>query len=250
MHWQEWLQADAQRAAVQGSGPAPRTRALDGTAPGCALAPHTVPLANLPFDPEPEGGIRKSVPPPRHGGPRSQGNAPYVQTSRTQVGRCWNTLRGTPCTPPPQWKTRRRPPTSSTRGHGDLCGMPRTPRAPYPRRPATRRPQRTRRRRPERPQGLAVQPNKGPSPRDWPPWPPCGPHWERAPHTPWPQHTRRPGCSSGPRGDADTGQLTPGGRGGRRPLAPLLEPAQRPRPVGPVPPGHTPTAPGAGGLYR
>ena len=33
-------------------------------------------------------------------------------------------------------------------------------------------------------------------------------------------------------------------------MAPLLEPAQRPRPTRPVPPGHAPTAPGAGGLYR
>ena len=59
--------------------------------------------------------------------------------------------------------------------------------APRPKRPAMRR---ARRRRPERPRGLAVQPNKDPSPRDWPPWPPCGPRWERAPHTPWPHHTQ------------------------------------------------------------
>ena len=33
-----------------------------------------------------------------------------------------------------------------------------------------------------------------------------------------------------------TGHLTPGARRGRSPLAPLLEPAHRPRPPGPVPP--------------
>ena len=67
-HWQGWLQADAQRDAGQGLGPAPGTRALDVSAPGRALAPHTVPLANLPFDPVPEGAIQKSVPlPPARG---------------------------------------------------------------------------------------------------------------------------------------------------------------------------------------
>ena len=67
-HWQAWLQADPQRDAVRGLGPAPATRALDAAAPGRALAPHTVPLANLPFEPAPEGAIRKSVPlPPARG---------------------------------------------------------------------------------------------------------------------------------------------------------------------------------------
>ena len=55
--WQEWLQADTQRDAVRSLGPTPATRALDAAAPGRALAPHTVPLANLPFDPAPEGTI-------------------------------------------------------------------------------------------------------------------------------------------------------------------------------------------------
>ena len=86
-HWQEWLQADAQRDAVQGLGPAPATQALDAAAPGRALAPHTVPLAKLPLDPAPEGAIRKSLPLPPGGGQRSQKNAPYVQTRTTQVGR-------------------------------------------------------------------------------------------------------------------------------------------------------------------
>ena len=67
-HWQAWLQADAQRDAVRSFGPAPATRALDAAAPGRTLAPHTVPLANLPFEPAPWGAIRKSVPlPPARG---------------------------------------------------------------------------------------------------------------------------------------------------------------------------------------
>ena len=64
MHCQAWLQAGAQRNAVRSLGPAPATRALDAASPGRALAPHTVPLANLPFEPELEGTIRKSVPLP------------------------------------------------------------------------------------------------------------------------------------------------------------------------------------------
>ena len=67
-HWQAWLQADAQRDAVRSLWPAHATRALDAAAPGRALAPHTVPLANLPFEPAPKGAIRKSVPlPPARG---------------------------------------------------------------------------------------------------------------------------------------------------------------------------------------
>ena len=121
-HWQEWLQADTQRDAVQGLGPAPATRALDASAPGRALAPHTVPLANVPFDPAPEGAIRKSVPLPPAREATEPRNAPYVRTSSTHAGRCWNTQR----------KTRRRPPTSSRGGHADPCGTPRTPSPPPP----------------------------------------------------------------------------------------------------------------------
>ena len=89
--------------------------------------------------------------------------------------------------------------------------MRRTPGAPRPRRQATQKA----RRHPERPWGLAVQPNKDPSPRDWPPWaPPVGPAGGGLPTPHGPGTPRRPGCSSGPGGDADTGQLTRGGRGG------------------------------------
>ena len=83
-----------------------------------------------------------------------------------------------------------------------------------------------------------------------PPVPPVGPPGSRLPTPNGPGPTRGPGCPSRPRGNASTKQLTPGGRRGRRPLAPLLEPAQRPRPNGPIPPGHKPTTPGAGTLYR
>ena len=53
---------------MQSLGPAPTTRALNATAPCRALAPHTVPLANLPFDSAPQGAIQKSVPLPPAGG--------------------------------------------------------------------------------------------------------------------------------------------------------------------------------------
>ena len=57
-----------QRGAIRSLRPAPATRALDAAAPGRTLAPHTVPLANLPLEPAAEGAIRKSVPlPPARG---------------------------------------------------------------------------------------------------------------------------------------------------------------------------------------
>ena len=58
-HGQEWLQADTQRDAIRSLGTAPATRALDAAAPGRGSAPHTVPLANLPFDQAPDGTIQK-----------------------------------------------------------------------------------------------------------------------------------------------------------------------------------------------
>ena len=60
--------SNLQRDAIRSLGPAPATRALDAAAPGRALAAHTVPLANLPFEQAKEGAIRKSVPlPPASG---------------------------------------------------------------------------------------------------------------------------------------------------------------------------------------
>ena len=80
--------------------------------------------------------------------------------------------------------------------------------------------------------------------------PSVGPAGNRlsAPHGPGTPGS--PGPTGGPSGDADAGWLTPGGHGGRRPMAPLVEPAQRPRTARPVPLGHAPAAPGAGGLYQ
>ena len=250
-HCQEWLQADARHDAVQGLGPAPATRALSAAAPGRALAPHTVLLANLPFDPAPEGAIRKSSPLPRHGGPRSQRNAPYVRTSTTQAKRCLNTWRGTRCRPPPECKTRSRPPTSSRGRHGDPRGMHRTPSPPPP--PGGRPrggPEGRRGGVWNGPGSRRCSPSRGRLRWTGPPDPPVAPPGSGHPTIHGPSTPRKPGCSGGPRSDADTGQLTPGGRGGRCPLAPLLEPLQRPRPTRPVLPGHTPTMPGAGGLYR
>ena len=131
-HWQAWLQADAQRDAVRSLGPAPATRALDAAAPDRALAPHRVPLANLPSKPAPESAIQKSAPLPPARGRRNERNAPCVRTSTTQARRCWNTWRGTQCTLQPLWTTRRRPPTSAKEGHRSPRGTPRTPGAPPP----------------------------------------------------------------------------------------------------------------------
>ena len=126
---------------------------------------------------------------------------------------------------------------------------PLRPVPPPPRCPTARRPRKGGRRRPTLPCGLAVRPTRDPSPDDRP-LPPCVPPWGWDPHTPWPGHSPGTWRPRQTRGDACERQLTPGGRGERRPLASLLEPAQRPRPPGSVPPGHIPTTPGAGGLHR
>ena len=187
-HWQTWLQADAQRDAIRSLGPAPATRALDAAAPGRALAPHTVPLANLSFEPATEGAIRKSVPLP----------AARVATEPTKCPLCadkyytsgamlehlaWHAVHAAT------------PVDDKEAASNILQGRARRSpwHAPYARRPRPRRPttQTAMRRQPERPRGPAVRPNKGPSPRGWPPWPPCGLRWERA-RTPWPWRTTMP----------------------------------------------------------
>ena len=94
-----------------------------------------------------------------------------------------------------------------------------------------------------------MRPNKGPSPRSLPPWPPCRPRWGRALCTPWPRRTREPwlpqrtqrrcrcgtadsrrtrrttpyGTSLGTWATASSRQTSPsgtrsGGAGGRRPV--------------------------------
>ena len=251
-HWQEWLQADAQRDAAQGLGPAPATRALDTSAPGRALAPHTVPLANLPFDPAPEGAIRNSVLPPRARGATEPTECPlcadkYYTSGAMLEHLAWHAVHAAapvedkeaashilqgraPRSPWHAPYAQRPPPPQGGRPRGGLGGR----RGGIQSSPGSRRCSSSRvRPRGSGPPGNLVGPPGGGLPT------------LHVPSTPW-----RPGCSSGPRGDADTGQLTPGGRGGRRPLTHPLQPAQRPRPTGRVPPGHTATTPEAGDLYR
>ena len=209
-HWQTWLQADAQRDAARGLGPAPATRALDAAAPGRTLAPHTVPLANLPFEPAARAPFGSRCSSPRREGPRSRRNAPCVRTSTTPAGRCWNTWRGTRCTLRPRRTTRRRPPTSCRGEHGGPRGTPRTPGAPRPRQPTT---QMEVRRHPERPRGPAVRPHQGPCPSrgagppgppdsPGPPGPLVGPAGNGLSGCGAP---RCPGGTSEPGGDADAG---------------------------------------------
>ena len=188
-HWQMWLQADAQRDAIRVLGPRPQHEP-SMRRPRAARWRHTrFHWPNCPSNQRrraPSGSQCRS---PQRERPRNQRNASCVQTSTTQAGQCWNTSRGTRYTLQPRWTTRRRPPTSCKGGRGGPNGTPRTPGAPRPRRPTT---QTAMRRHPVRPRGPAVRPNKGPSPRGWPPWPPCGPRWERALRTPWPWRTREP----------------------------------------------------------
>ena len=101
-HWQTWLQADAQRDAILSLGPAPATRALDAAAPGRALAPHTVPLANLPFEPATEGAIWKSVPlPPGARGHGTNGMPPVCRQVLHKRGNAGTpgVARGARCSP-------------------------------------------------------------------------------------------------------------------------------------------------------
>ena len=187
-HWQTWLQADAQRDAIRSLGPAPATRALDAAALGRTLAPHTVPLANLGFEPAAEGAIRKSVPLPPARGATEPTKCPlcadkYYTSGAMLEHLAWhavhaaapaddkeaatNILQGRARRSP--WHapyTRRPPPQAADHADGDEEAPGAAP-------------------------GTAVRPHQGPgpSPRGWPPWPPwlprslgppCGPRWERA----------------------------------------------------------------------
>ena len=246
-HWQAWLQKDAQRDTVRSLGPAPATRALDAAAPGRALAPHTVPLANLPFEPAPEGAIRKSVPlPPGARGHRTNKMPPVCRQVLHKRGDAGTpgVARSARCSP-------------GGRQGGGLQHPPREgTEVPVARhvRPAPLAPGG----RPRRRRGGGTQ--SGPGNRQYghtrvhprgacPPGPPVGPAGNGLPAPHGPGAPGSPGCTSGPSGNTDAGRLTPGGHGGRHPMAPLMEPAQRPRPARPVPPGHAPAAPGTGGLY-
>ena len=246
-HSQAWLPADAQRDAVRSLGPAPATRALDAAAPGRALAPHTVPMANLPFEPATEGAIRKLVPLSPARGSTEPTKCPlcadkYYTSGAMLEHLAWHAVHAAAPVDDKeaasnilQWRARRSPwhapyarrPPPQAADHAD--GDEEAPGAA----PGTGGAAQQR----SIPAGLA-----SPAPL----WAPgnglSAPHGPGAPGS--------PGCPSGPSGDADAGRLTPGGHGGRCPMAPLVEPAQRPCTARPVPPGHAPAAPGAGSLYR
>ena len=117
---------------------------------------------------------------PRREGPRSQRNAPCVQTSTTPAGQCWNTWRGTQCTLQPRRTTRRRPPKSCRGEHRGPRGTPRTPGAPCPRQPTT---QTEMTRHPERPLGAggAAPPGSMSIPAGLAPLAPLAPPVPRAP---------------------------------------------------------------------
>ena len=165
----------------------PTARDLGALAPARTLAPHTVLLASLPFNPVSGGPSASRYRSRRRGGPESPENASCVQRSSTEVGPGWNNWRGTQCTLLPRQKTGKRPPTSPKEGHGGPGGTPPTPPPPPLRRPATRRPRGRERmkptppqgrnhRRPMRTRGLAVQPTRHPSSQGSPPTP-YGPPW-------------------------------------------------------------------------
>ena len=198
----------------------PATRGLDEPAPGRALVPHTVPLANLPFDLALEGAIRKSVLlPPARGGTEPT-KCPlcadkYYTSGAVLEHLAWHAV---PTAAPAEDK--------EVASH-ILPGRVRRSswHAPYAQRPPL-------------PSGW---PRGGPRSLRGSPsgvhsretGPPVGPPGSGLPTPHGPGTPRGPGCPSGPRGNAGTGQLTAGGRGGRRPLALRLEPARRPRPPDP-----------------
>ena len=144
---------------------------------GCALAPHTVPVANLLFEPATEGAIGKSVPLPPARGATEPTKCPlcadkYYTSGAMQEHLAWRAVHAAA------------PVDDKEAASNILQGRARRSpwHAPYARRP---QPQ-------ERPRGPAVRTNKGPSPRGWPPWPLCGPRSEQALRTPWPRRTQEP----------------------------------------------------------
>ena len=188
-HWQAWLQADAQRDAVRSLGPAPATGALDAAAPGRALAPHTVLLANLPFQPATEDAIQKSVPLPPVRGATEPTKCPLCADKYWTSGAmlehlAWHAVHAAAPVDVKeaasnilQRRARRSPwhapyaqrPPPQAADHAD--GDEEAPRAA----PGT---------------GGAAQ--QGSIPAGLAPWPPCGPRWERALRTPWPRRTQEP----------------------------------------------------------
>ena len=282
--WQGWLQADAQRDTVPDLGPALATRPSirkpraarwrctqfcwptypspmilnlilsHNSVSGHFSKQHGnlyMTAKSISIDPAPEGAIRKSVPLPPARGATEPTKCPlcadkyytsgamlehlgwhavHAATPAEDKKAASHMLQGRARRSPVARLLRPAPPTSSGRPRGGPEGG----RGGIRSGPGSRR----------------CSPS-GVHPRGTgPPGPPVGPPGSRLPALHGPGTARGPGCPSGPRGNASTKQLTPGGRGGQRPQAPPLEPAQRPRPTGPIPPGHTLTTPGAGGLYR
>ena len=159
----------------------------------------------------------------RQGGPQNPRNTPYVRTSTTHAGRflehlAWHAVQaaGGGLRHPPGLDTeipvacpvRPAPLPSGGRPRGGPVGG----RGGIGRGPG----------------GGRCSPS-GFHPRET--GPPVNPPGSGLPTPHGPGTPRIPGCPSGPRSDASTGQLTPGGCGGRCPLAPLLEPAKWPRPT-------------------
>ena len=183
-HWHAWLQTDAQRDAVRSLGPAPATRALDAAAPGRALAPHTVPLANLPFEAAPEGAIRKSVPLPPARGATEPTKCPlcadkYYTSGAILEHLAWHAVHAAA------------PANDKEAASNILQGRARRSlwHAPYAQRPP---PQAADHADGEEEAPGAAPGTGGPAPRGWPHWPPCGPRWEQAPRTSWSRRTREP----------------------------------------------------------
>ena len=96
-HWQEWLQAKAQRASVGGLGPAPTARALDASAPSGRWRPTQSCRPTYPSTRRQRAPCASRCCSLRQGGPHNPQSAPYVQTSSTQAGLCSRTWRGTRC---------------------------------------------------------------------------------------------------------------------------------------------------------
>ena len=185
-HWQEWLQGDPQRDAVQGLGPAPATRALDafpaplaGAAHGSAGQPTLRPGAagrhlQVGAAPSGKGG---------HGTQELPLMCGQVLHKRGMLKHlAWHAVLAAA----PAEDKEAASHVLQGRARRSQWHVPYAQRPPPQERPARWRPRGRKRRHPTRPREPAVQFIRGPSPRAWPP---CGPLWERAPQTPWPRHT-------------------------------------------------------------
>ena len=181
-HWQEWLQADAQRDAIRSLGPAPATRALDAAAPGRALGPHTVPLADLPFNPAPEGAIQKSVPLLLARGATEPTKCPLCADKYYTSGALLEQLA---------WHAVHAAAPVGNKEAASIILQGRTRRSPWHTPYAWRPPpEAAGDTEGEEAPGAGGAAQQGSIPGGLAPLTPCGPRWERAPHTSWPWHTQ------------------------------------------------------------